>query len=199
MDKIKALKQLVGDDVAEEIISTSKSMDSRAKRLGLKYKENGMNLEDEFSAFKAFLAYKSAGQAEQPDDFDEEFFDDEAQEKEAAKPDMTAKMDYKPIEDAVMKAIKAAFAEIRGGMEDEMNEKAEQKALDRTKALKAQNAELLETVKALTARVEALELPIASGAGYRLTDVNPQTTAKELQGAAVNGTIGLLDSLGGIQ
>ena len=203
MDKIKALKQLVGEDVAEEILSTSKSLTTRAKRLGLRYKEAHMptkEFDKLFAAYKAIKAleeFSAEGDGEAADFDDEVLFEDDTLievEVETEKA-QTAKMDTRMIEDAVMKAVKAAFAEMRA--DDDMEEDGmKAKEID---TLKEANAALLKTVKELSDRVTALEQPIASGSGYRLTDVNPQTTAKELQGAAVNGTIGLLDSLGGIQ
>lgn len=199
MDKLAELKALVGEDVAEEILSTSKSLTTRAKRLGLRYKEAHMPNEfnDFLAAYKAFKAYNADGNGEAAAFDDEVLFEDDTVievEVETEKA-QTAKMDTRMIEDAVMKAVKAAFAEMRA--DDDMEEDGmKAKELD---TLKEANAALLKTVKELSDRVTALEQPIASGSGYRLTDVNPQTTAKELQGAAVNGTIGLLDSLGGIQ
>lgn len=201
MDKLAELKALVGEDVAEEILSTSKSLTTRAERLGLKYKEAYMPNEfnDFLAAYKAFKAYNADGDGEAADFDDEVLFEDDTLievEVETEKA-QTAKMDTRMIEDAVMKAVKAAFAEMRTSYE-ESEDMAEKKTKE-LDTLKEANAALLKTVKELSDRVAALEQPIASGSGYRLTDVNPQTTAKELQGAAVNGTIGLLDSLGGIQ
>ena len=192
MDKIQELKQLVGEDVAKEILSASDKLTTRAKRLGLKYKENGMAQNDfaEFvAAYQAFKAFNAGeGEVAELDETEEETV--EIVEKEVA-----TKMDTSAIENAVMKAVKAAFGEMRGGSEEE-DDKAKAKELD---AVKAANAQLVQTVKELADRVALLEQPVAPqlNGGYRLTD-NPQETAKMLSGAAHNGTLDVLDALGGL-
>ena len=198
MDKIAELKQLVGEDVADEILSTSKNLTTRAKRLGLRYKEAHMPKFDEFlAAYKAYEAFNADGDGEAADFDDEVLFEDETVIEVETEKETTVKMETRMIEDAVMKAAKAAFAEMRTDSEE--GEKVDDKKTKELAALKEANLSLIETVKELSDRVAALEQPIASGSGYRLTDTNPQATAKELQGAAANGTVGLIDSLGGIQ
>lgn len=193
MDKIQELKQLVGDEVADEILSTSKTLTTRAERLGLKYKENKMADFAEFmAAYQAFKAY-TAGDAGTADVEDDDAVDPVV---EPATEAVAVKMDEGAIERAVMKAVKAAFAEMKA-MDGKMEDKKADKELS---SLKAENAELLTAVKALTDRVAALEQPIAPAmnGGYRVTD-NPQNVGKELRGVSPNGTIAVLDALGGIQ
>jgi hypothetical protein len=142
-----------------------------------------------YQAFKAFNA-GDAGTADVEDD-------DEVQPVvEPVTEAVAVKMDDGAIERAVMKAVKAAFAEMKA-MDGKMEDKKADKELS---SLKAENAELLTAVKALTDRVAALEQPIAPtmNGGYRVTD-NPQSVGKELRGVSPNGTLAVLDALGGIQ
>lgn len=180
MDKIKALKQLVGEDVAEEILSTSKQLTTRAERLGLKYKEAQMpnDFESFLAAYKAYQAY-SEGDGEAVE-FDDEVLFDEEPAVELDVEEKAMKVDTKMIEDAVMKAVKAAFAEMRADDDMEEDDMKAKKELDDAKAA---NAQLVAQLKELSDRIAALEQPIgAVGTGYRLTDTNPQATSKELQG-----------------
>jgi hypothetical protein len=193
MDKIQELKQLVGEDVAGEILAASDKLTTRAKRLGLKFKEADMpnNFAEFMAAYKAYQAFNAEAVEEaELDETEEETVEIEV-EKEIA-----AKMDTSAIENAVMKAVKAAFGEMRAGYEED-DDKAKAKELDEVKAT---NAQLLQTVKALSDRVAALEQPIAPqlNGGFRVTD-NPQETGKALSGASHNGTVAVLDMLGGIQ
>jgi hypothetical protein len=178
MDKIQELKQVVGDEVADEILSTSKTLTTRAERLGLKYKENKMADFAEFmAAYQAFKAY-TAGDAGTADVEDDDAVDPVVEPVTEA---VAVKMDDGAIERAVMKAVKAAFAEMKA-MDGKMEDKKADKELS---SLKAENAELLTAVKALTDRVAALEQPIAPtmNGGYRMTATsNPQEVGKELRG-----------------
>ena len=196
MDKIAELKQLVGEDVADEILSTSKTLTTRAERLGLKFKENNMpkDFQEFMAAYQAFKAF-NAGDGEAAE-FDDEVLFDEPVAEPVAEKEVTEKMDTSTIESAVMKAVKAAFAEMKA-YDGKVDEKKADKELD---ALKAENAQLLTAVKELTDRVTALEQPVAPAlnGGFRVTD-NPQETGKALRGAASNGTLAVLDALGGIQ
>jgi hypothetical protein len=195
MDKIQELKQLVGEDVAGEILAASDKLTTRAKRLGLKFKEADMpnNFAEFMAAYKAYQAFNAEAVEEAELD---EALDEQEVEIEVEK-EITTKMDTAVIEQAVMKAVKAAFGEMRAGEDMEDDDKAKAKELDEVKAT---NAQLLQTVKALSDRVAALEQPIAPqlNGGFRVTD-NPQETGKALSGASHNGTVAVLDMLGGIQ
>lgn len=187
MDKITELKQLVGEDVAGEILATSKQLTHRAKRLGLKHKEAGMPQQDFAEFMAAYQAFKAlnAGNAGEVAEFDDEvLYDDPVVEP------VVEEVKEVTLEEVVTKAVKSAFAEMRA--ETEAGEKTKELA-----TLKATNAQLLKTVKELSDRVAALEQPVApqNTAGYRITD-NPQETAKTL-GASVSGAVEVLDMLGG--
>jgi hypothetical protein len=196
VDKRLALKQLVGEDVAGEILTTSKELDSQAQRLGLKHKEAVMaqdELEEFLAAYKAFKAFKAD---EGADDDEVEVEDYETEEDTVDEVEEKAmQYDMKALEGAVTRAVKMAFADMQGD-DDEEEDKAAKKELD---GLKATNAQLARTVKELSARVAALEQPISpNSAGYRLTDADPQLAAKALKNGAVNpDSAKALDSLGG--
>jgi len=198
VDKRLALKNLVGDDVAGEILQTSKQLDGQAQRLGLKHKEATMaqdDLDEFLAAYKAFKAFKADEGADETEveveDYDYETEDDAVDEVE----EKAMQYDMKALEGAVTRAVKMAFADMRGE-DDDMEDKAAKKELD---TLKATNAQLAKTVKELAARLDALEQPISpNSAGYRLTDADPQLAAKALKNGSVNpDSAKALDILGG--
>jgi hypothetical protein len=198
VDKRLALKNLVGDDVAGEILQTSKQLENRAERLGLKHKENQMaqdDLEEFLAAYKAFKAFKdgedTVEEEVEVEDYDYETEDEAVEEVE----EKAMQYDMKALEGAVTRAVKMAFADMRMD-DDEEEEKATKKELS---ALKATNAQLSRTIKELSARVAALEQPISpNAAGYRLTDADPQLSAKALKNGSVNpDSAKALDILGG--
>ena len=198
VDKRLALKNLVGDDVAGEILQTSKQLDGQAQRLGLKHKENQMqenDLDGFLAAYKAWMAFKdgedTADEEVSVEDYDYETEDDAVDEVE----EKAMQYDMKALEGAVTRAVKMAFADMRGE-DDDMEDKAAKKELD---TLKATNAQLAKTVKELAARLDALEQPISpNSAGYRLTDADPQLAAKALKNGSVNpDSAKALDILGG--
>ena len=145
------------------------------------------------AAYQAYTAFKSAGDAGAADVEDDDAVDPVVEPVTEA---VAVKMDEGAIERAVMKAVKTAFAEMKA-MDGKVEDKKADKELN---ILKAENAQLLTAVKALTDRVAALEQPIAPAmnGGYRVTD-NPQNVGKELRGVSHNGTLAVLDALGGIQ
>ena len=200
VDKRMALKQLVGEDVAGEILTTSKELDSQAQRLGLKHKEAVMaqdnELEEFLAAYKAFKAFK-ADEGADNDEVEVEDYDYETEEDAVDEVEEKAmQYDMKALEGAVTRAVKMAFADMQGE-DDDMEDKAAKKELD---GLKATNAQLAKTVKELATRVAALEQPISpNSAGYRLTDADPQLAAKALKNGAVNpDSAKALDILGGL-
>jgi len=199
VDKRMALKQLVDEDVAGEILTTSKELNSQAQRHGLKHKEAVMaqdELDEFLAAYKAFKAFK-ADEGADDDEVEVEDYDYETEEDTVDEVEEKAmQYDMKALEGAVTRAVKMAFADMRGE-DDEEEEKAAKKELD---TLKATNAQLAKTVKELATRVAALEQPISpNSAGYRLTDADPQLAAKALKNGAVNpDSAKALDILGGL-
>ena len=172
MDKLAELKALVGEDVAEEILSTSKSLTTRAERLGLRYKEAHMptkEFDKLFAAYKAIKAleeFSAEGDGEAADFDDEVLFEDDTLievEVETEKA-QTAKMDTRMIEDAVMKAVKAAFAEMRADDDMEEDGMKAKKELDDVKASAGDSAGLsMDDVvdSVLTGRLDIFERAFA--------------------------------------
>lgn len=182
MDRIARLKMLVGSDITDEILGKANQLKDRAERLGLKHKENSMDkdLMKFMAAYKAWQELEASETAES--------FDDEALYEEQVDEVIEQKAYDKRMEDMIMKAVKAAFAEMRAAdsemeEEDKMDDKKQKEADPVLVALQQQNEQLATALKQLSDRIAHLEQPIANGSGYRLTDVvNPQQAMKENRG-----------------
>ena len=130
-DKLDKLKSLVGDEVFNTIVSTGKSLEAKATKLGLKFKEGQMSIlsfeewqaqKAEYKEYQEFVAQSS----EPAVDFSDEELDAIVA---AAGPDVVEKeMDYKMMASEVAKAMRPMIEGFMKPKKDEV-EVEEEKGL----------------------------------------------------------------------
>jgi len=200
--KLTALKRLVGDDVYNSIVSTGKSLEAKAKKQGLKFKE-GQNMTEyeEFQEWREFQQFKAAKQSGtavaelSEDQLDALIAEVEIVEEKA--------IDYKSMAGEIVKAMEPMIRDMMR-KRDEEEEKGKELSSKLTASVDVAGVESLQaTINEMQAKINELSQPVVpSSYGFRPSlQHDPREVAKEqTKGYSPNGIDSLAaDWAGGVE